>query len=375
MPLSDFSYIYPSSKYPFAYFTLTRRFPKILQDIIRSNVFNWPDVNNQLEVLSLGVTTHRVKEINLSVDEKPWWLEFNKVYSGKLLTEVPFFFVEIYFYRLILDLTGYLSNGIDPFFTIKQEEIKDNSSRFVEFLMAQKKERWLADNYILFSLLGNKADLSQFVKYSITDDTHFLRNDISSLLPLFGKERRVHILLDNAATELFYDLVLAEFLVSASLCNSIHLYPKSMPLFVSDATGEDIILLLKHLSATGGGKFTGKIEKAIADKKIIIEEDIFWNTPHHFTSFPESFLQKAGKDDLVISKGDANYRRFFEDRDIPPDTPIARLGLDLKSIFFALRTLKSEMLAGVDTELTNKLNLTDPEWMVNGKYSIIQKLN
>ena len=48
-----------------------------------------------------------------------------------------------------------------------------------------------------------------------------------------------------------------------------------------------------------------------------------WTTSAHLTELPEDLKADLGKADLILLKGDVNYRRLLEDRDWPPTTDLA----------------------------------------------------
>lgn len=78
--------------------------------------------------------------------------------------------------------------------------------------------------------------------------------------------------------------------------------------------------------------------------------------------------------DVVIAKGDLNYRRFLEDRLWPVGTRVDRAVQDVPFSAFAFRVLKSEAVAGIPTPVHQHLNLVDPNWRCNGNYAVIQIL-
>ena len=76
--------------------------------------------------------------------------------------------------------------------------------------------------------------------------------------------------------------------------------------------------------------------------------------------------------DLVISKGDANYRRLLGDRHWPHDTPFADVVAYFPAPLVALRTLKSECVCGLPPGRSELVYETDPEWMINGRWGLVQ---
>jgi hypothetical protein len=74
----------------------------------------------------------------------------------------------------------------------------------------------------------------------------------------------------------------------------------------------------------------------------------------------------------VISKGDANYRRFLGDAHWPPTTPFEAIVEYFPAPLVALRALKSEVIAGLAPGQAEQLQQEDPDWMVDGLRGIVQ---
>src|SRR3546814_14720219 len=79
----------------------------------------------------------------------------------------------------------------------------------------------------------------------------------------------------------------------------------------------------------------------------VCSSDLFWNSPCHFTQLPPTITQRFSPHSILIFKGDANYRRLFEDREWPYATPIAHMLDYLNRPCFSIRTLKSEIVLGL----------------------------
>src|SRR5690606_27874850 len=73
----------------------------------------------------------------------------------------------------------------------------------------------------------------------------------------------------------------------------------------------------------------------------------FWNSPCHFTKLPPAITQGFSSNSVLIFKGDANYRRLFEDREWPYTTPLDDMLSYLGRPSFSIRTLKSEIVLGL----------------------------
>ena len=80
----------------------------------------------------------------------------------------------------------------------------------------------------------------------------------------------------------------------------------------------------------------------------------------------------AGQADLLISKGDANYRRWLGDRHWPFTTPFRQILAYRPAPLLVLRVLKSEIVVGLTARAAGKDGPADPTWMYDGRWGLIQ---
>jgi hypothetical protein len=74
----------------------------------------------------------------------------------------------------------------------------------------------------------------------------------------------------------------------------------------------------------------------------------------------------------VILKGDVNYRRLFGDRHWEPTTPINLAAGYFPTNYLSLRTLKAEIVLGLDPVTLEDLERNaEPDWRINGKRGMI----
>lgn len=227
------------------------------------------------------------------------------------------------------------------------------------------------------------------------------------------KERRVDIVLDNAGFELFVDLILAGYLLSADLATTVVLHPKSIPWFVSDVLPSDFASLLgaiaapRHFYETPSEEdiLQNKEPEKLSDKEVDELEFLFreWSTfhgegqlvlrPNRVWTGPGSFwrLPAEAKDlvedlkesELVVFKGDLNYRKLVGDAAWDPTTPfteaIGPLGPGSGLNILALRTCKADVVVGLPAGKDEELKRLDDsggdsgarKWGWNGKWAVV----
>ncbi|XP_076011044.1 damage-control phosphatase ARMT1 [Genypterus blacodes] len=190
---------------------------------------------------------------------------------------------------------------------------------------------------------------------------------------------RVDIVLDNAGFELVTDLVLADFLVSSGLACEIHFHGKCSPWFVSDVTAQDFQWTIQQ-SVRANHKWMSKCgnqwQTYLKEGVWSYHDHPFWTLPNEFCDMaadaPELYatLQRA---DLVLFKGDLNYRKLTGDREW--DHTVG-FGTALQGFrpapLCSLRTLKANIQVGLQPGQGERLSSQEQDWMTSGKYGVIQ---
>jgi uncharacterized protein with ATP-grasp and redox domains len=240
---------------------------------------------------------------------------------------------------------------------------------------------------LYFALWGNRADLSLWpineeeseeTRQEIhLEQTHILVDDTSRLaerITSFDKVR-IDIIADNAGFELVCDLCLADFLLASQAAGIIHLHLKPHPTFVSDATIKDVHDTLEVLAADGDQEVQSlayRLQNYITEGRLLCRDDYFWTAPLVFWEMPEELRSELAQSSLIFIKGDANYRRCLGDRKWSYTTPFEDIVCYFPAPIAALRTLKSEVAAGLQLEQIETLNQEDPQWLTNGQWGVIQ---
>jgi hypothetical protein len=81
---------------------------------------------------------------------------------------------------------------------------------------------------------------------------------------------------------------------------------------------------------------------------------------------------EMAKSDLVVFKGDMNYRRLLGDRHWGYEVPFEDIMGYFPAPVAAVRTLKAEVVCGLIPGQADETAAKDPEWMVNGQWGVIQ---
>ncbi|KAF2750464.1 DUF89-domain-containing protein [Sporormia fimetaria CBS 119925] len=281
-------------------------------------------------------------------------------------------------------------------------------------------------------LWGNATDLSLLTNLSYEDiqklqgsearlaaEENIVANDLEKAWEVLKtarrsgqKERRVDIVLDNSGFELFTDCVLASFLIVSGLATKVVLHPKSIPWFVSDVLAHDLDSLEDFMSKASIWNPESEDPKAsnipqvisdaemgtlqflhnrwfegLADVKDSLKPNLFWTAAGSFWRLPTSapdLHDDLKKSELVIFKGDLNYRKLTADAQWPATTPfteaIGPLGPGSGIRVLALRTCKADVVVGLPEGVDEKLRAREGgggdtgarKWAWTGKYAVVQ---
>lgn len=369
----------------FARFTIEMRLLEILNRIM-ADAGRGQTAKEYLNTLHNNICNGKIELMPASGPDIHLWTEYLRPYLGKSWYEAPFYFVEAYFYRLILDAVNYFEDRRDPFLNQKTDDISANMPVMLQMIAQLEKKRSLDFQDKLLTLLqlslwGNKSDLSQYkLDRNVHESEATLIDDAMEIVNLIsGGISRVDIVLDNAGMELFTDILLAEWLISQNLADQVVLHAKAYPTFVSDATVEDVEVLINLLlrnNFLSTQSILSAFKNYLEVGSITLSNHEFWNSPLHFYEMPEHIRKELSKSELIIFKGDANYRRIFGDRVIPHHIPPQQLSLNLPSKSVSIRILKSEIITGLAQEKSSRLTTEiGNDWLVSGRHGIIQVLN
>ncbi|EEH36150.1 DUF89 domain-containing protein [Paracoccidioides lutzii Pb01] len=304
------------------------------------------------------------------------------------------------------------------------EGVRDKTPEQIE-----DAERLLFMEMCEICLWGNATDLSLLTSLTYEDiqklqcaearkvaEGNILINDLPAAFKVLSsarkarpsEERRVDIALDNAGFELFVDLILAGYLLSAGLATTIVLHPKSIPWYVSDVLLQDFLELISALSDPQsfytlpnehGDKSQALSEQEVKDLqflfqqwskfheegKLIIRPNRFWTTAASYWRLPNEapgLMEDLKESELVIFKGDLNYRKLTGDVQWPPTTPfitaIGPLGQGSGIRTLALRTCKADVVVGLPEGEDERIRSLfggagekERKWAWSGKWAVV----
>lgn len=377
-----------------AHSTVSKRLPDIAARVIEEN--QYPDeINEELSRLQEDINHQAIRPLlEQGAPDQVSWEGYIQPYLGKSWLEVPWFFVEHYFYRRIIEAVQYFQLGQDPFGFQKvqgleksREEIQYLSNYFQERSGDEENLEGTIREGLYFSLWGNQADLSLWPAGSATSpkhaslkslEDHLLGNDAQQIINIVsgGTQAlaRVDLLLDNAGFELVSDLALADVLLSFGLVEQVILQAKAHPTFVSDVIPGDVVGAIRFLidqSDPATQSFGERLEMYTRSGRLITTSHLFWNSPLPMWKLPTDLEEEWKGSSLVISKGDANYRRLLGNLEWEPTLPFEQVVDFLPVPLAAIRTLKSELALGMDPAQIQQVYGQDPNWMVNGRWGVI----
>jgi hypothetical protein len=380
--------------------TITVRFINIVERVLAQNDFS-VEITRRLQALIDEIPDGLIRPLSDPGPDLAAWNHFIEPHRDQNWLQPPWFFVEHYLYRRIIAAVGHFrpgrNHGVDPFAKIKQDGLEHGLAT-IETL-AERLDTWLQDDspdqdrlkvLLYMDLWGNQSDLSlwpadndpdekpdhadllQAQAYLLADDSV----DVAEhLLDLDPERARVDIIVDNTAVEVVGDLIVADYLLSAELVAQVRLHLKVHPTFVSDATPKDVndtITFLQQNADPCVRVLGERLRAHLRAGRLKLRSDFFWTSPLEGWKMPASLAGELAQADLVISKGDANYRRLLGDRHWAFTTPFAEIVSYFPAPLVALRTLKAELVSGLEPGQADSVAQKDPDWMVDGRWGLIQ---
>lgn len=385
----------------FAHYTITVRMPWILREVIEVNDYP-PEVEAKLQSLLAEIPNAPIRPLlDASAPDAVDWTRYLEPQLGRNWLEAPWFFAEPYYYRRILEATGYFEpgslQGDDPFTNQKRKvlETADQAVVALSKTVAQalqiphldtaEKQGWL-HRLLVANVWGNQADLSMWPSGERPDHqeagdqhSHMLIDDSPSIFEILFHSKhpleRVDFILDNYGPELVHDLGLADYLLSTGTVKRIRFHARAHPTFVSDTLIPDIYRAADYLANHPDSHVQAlgtRIGQHLSSSRLEVTKDFFWTSPLYFWEMPERIRDELSESKLLISKGDYNYRRLVGDRAWPPDTSFKDVVCYLPVPLVCLRVLKSEVVLGLQPGKAEALYREDPDWLINGRWGIIQ---
>ncbi len=202
-----------------------------------------------------------------------------------------------------------------------------------------------------------------------------LMDDSLTVAEKLLRGRRLDVVTDNSGPELVFDLLLADRLLGLGEPPLITLHLKKAPFFVSDAMSKDVLQTIHAFTREGDHRVRaagGRLKRSMEEGRLALADHFFWNGPRHFTRLPREIKESFAASELVVFKGDANYRRLLEDRKWKPWVSLEEETSYFPAPFAVVRTMKSEIVADIPRERARVLAAEDPEWLTNGKRGIIR---
>lgn len=362
----------------FALFTVQQRLPKILADV-RAQLEPRAAADSRWLELEAALRLGGAIDLRLFTAESAYWRDALAAVDGQRWFELSFFDLEFLFYLALRSIAADLAPGFDIFARTRHAALREALPKIARALEAADDVSLEAA--LLQATLGNEADLSQLDEFRpgaehvslLTDQ----RDQIVERLRATDDARVVHILADNAGSELCFDLILADLVLSERE-GTIELHLKPRPMFVSDALirdAEATIAGFETLPSASVLRKTGeRLRAALATGRLTLRTSPDWSEPRFMNALEPQLRAALQSAALVILKGDLNYRRCFEDRAWPADTPVATASVASGTHAYALRVLKSDSIVGLDADQVSKLFAAAPNWRTNGRNAVVQRV-
>jgi hypothetical protein len=363
----------------FASNTMRTRLPAVLDEMLGYNPGLPQPIRDAVLALRDSMASGApIPQLELPAIDYDGWMAAWEKRAGETWHDTDWFFAETYVYRLLIQAVRWWEIGKDPFAPRKSEEFE--SAALWEYLEealdgqdAPLSER-LTD-LLHMALWSNRIDLSYHAALAhgrnVQDDDLVVDESAAAVEHVLRHPGDVHIVADNAGTELAIDLALSDTLLQHGFPR-VFMHVKAHPTFVSDTTAPDVWWFLRTLVEHDHGfaALAGRVTQAIEAGRLRLAPDFFWNSSHPLWEMPGRLTALFAGASLVILKGDVNYRRMVGDAIWPEDTPFAVATDYFPAPLAALRTMKSDSVVGLQAGQGEALEREEPGWRNNGRRGV-----
>ncbi|MGC9346759.1 MAG: damage-control phosphatase ARMT1 family protein [Anaerolineae bacterium] len=371
----------------FARKTIVERKPQIIRRVIDDHDYP-PEIVEALERFREEIARKMVQPLQEIKGDAAFWNEHQAKYKGRTWLQLPWFFAETYFYRKLLEATRYFQPGPryhdDPFAPQKREQeanaVRELTAGWQEIAQVAPDRRFAP--LLHACLWGNRADLSNFtvreraIGDTTVDRVNILIDDTDQVRDLLsGGVDQVAFINDNVGADSLFDLVLADYLLDQGWARQVVFHLKNQPFFVSDAMPQDIRHMIMRVQTSEERRVAtlgDRLNTAVRKNDLVLTTAPYWSRCLSFHEMPGTTRAQLARADLVIIKGDVNYRRLLDDRHWPHETPLEAITGYFPAPFLVLRTLKGELVVGLEAGEAEELAAEDPDWLINGKRGLVQ---
>ena len=314
----------------FARYSMEVRVPRIARDLLEKNPTLAPASRDAVERLARSIEEDAPLPAPVApAPDVQAWTAAHAEHAGERWLAAEWFHAELAFYREIAAACRFWETGRDPFAPAKEEELAGERpwSRLETALGGSGARDERISGLLDACLWGNRVDLSYAVGAGreARHDDDLLVDDREAVLPLLVRPgAHVHLVADNAGTELALDLGLVDALLEDRAARvTVHL--KMQPVFVSDALAQDVWGTLDRMAARGGvvRAVAARLREAFDAGRLALAPDPFWSGPRFLWEAPAHVTAALSSATVVVAKGDANYRRLIGDALWPPAAPFA----------------------------------------------------
>ncbi|MGH3947500.1 MAG: damage-control phosphatase ARMT1 family protein [Pseudonocardiaceae bacterium] len=370
----------------FAWHVFNERHPKLVDQIHQAHPYP-PEQHRALDTLLEETLTGRISPLAPTAHDHAAWNMWGERYVGERWVDAPFLWAESYFYRRLLDAVGFFHPGpwfwIDPFEFMKTAELHDPTladelATLDELHRLPARE--LSQALMLASLWGNRADLGFRIGMAAAgsepaQSADLVADDSATVWAALhtGAPQKICLVADNAGRELLADLILIDHLIQTGRAAQVVIHLKPQPYYVSDAGTADLVACLRRLAAATGSPadVARRLQQNLGEGRVSVYTHWFYCAPLPLHHMPPDLAHQFDST-LTILKGDLNYRRLVGDCHWPPTTPFAQAADYFPGPVVALRTLKSDVVVGLDPDTVSTLDASEQSWRTNGTHALIQ---